>query len=234
MTGKPRLIVFASGTEDGGGSGFENLVKCARNPLHSLSCDIVGVVSNHAEGGVCRRAERLGIPFFHFNGPYTAENYQRVVAQAFGAPLEDEVSLTGWVALSGWLKHVSGLDPRRTFNIHPALLSVSGGQFGGEGMYGMHIHCAVHAALQNDEITHSGISMHFVTDAYDTGPVFFEQSVPLNKKMTPEHIQKKINALEHHWQSRITNMVIHEKISWDGKNFETLTVPPEYPFLPLP
>jgi len=218
----PRLLVFASGTETGGGSGFAQLVHHARSPIRSLHCNVVAVVSNHAEGGVFHSAEKLSIPFVHFNGPYKKEEYTKIVSKT-GAE---------WVALSGWLKHVSGLNPARSFNIHPAPLSLLGGRFGGEGMYGMHVHRAVHAALQNDEVTHSGISMHFVTDDYDAGPIFFEHLVPLDKTMSPEAIQKKVQVLEHHWQSRITNMVIHGKISWDGEDPSSLTVPNGYQFLP--
>lgn len=222
MIPKPRLVVFASGTEEGGGSGFANLVQHARSPLRSLSADIVAVVSNHAEGGVFRGAERLNVPFVHFNGPYKREEYQRIINET-GAE---------WVALSGWLKHVSGLDPRRTFNIHPAPLSLLGGRFGGDGMYGDNVHRAVKAALENSEITHSGVSMHFVTETYDDGPIFFEHFVPLKNTMRVSEIKKKVQSLEHHWQSRITNMVIHERIRWDGVNPESLEVPDGYQFLP--
>ena len=222
MPEKPKLLVFASGHESGGGSGFANLVHNARLPWRQLTCDIVGVVSNHEQGGVARHAERLDIPFIHFKGPWNRTEYQRIVS-ATGAE---------WVALSGWLRHISGLDPARTFNIHPALLSLSGGQFGGEGMYGIRVHKAVHAAYQNNEITHTGISMHFVTEEFDEGPVFFEHPVKLHANMDPEAIQKKVNEAEHHWQPRITNLVLQGKIRWDGINPESLEVPDGYQFLP--
>lgn len=219
---KPKLLVFASGSEKGGGSGFANLVKHARAPWRQLSCDIVGVVSNHEHGGVAEYAHKFDVPFIYFKGPWNKSEYQHIVSET-GAE---------WVALSGWLRHTSGLDPTRTFNIHPAPLSLLGGRFGGEGMYGMHVHRAVHAALQNKEIDHSGISMHFVTEEFDEGPVFFEHPVKLDTRMSAEMIQKKVNTAEHHWQPRITNMVIHGKISWNGKNAESLTVPDGYQFLP--
>ena len=46
----PRLIIFASGTERKGGSGFENLV--AANKAGTLDAEIVAVVSNYEHGGV--------------------------------------------------------------------------------------------------------------------------------------------------------------------------------------
>src|SRR6185312_13666500 len=67
---KPKLVIFASGTNDGGGSGFENLV---RSP--EVDAEIIGVVSNHERGGVRMRSERLGVPFIYFPGPFTESGY---------------------------------------------------------------------------------------------------------------------------------------------------------------
>lgn len=228
---KPRIIVFASGTKDGGGSGFENLVRASRNGLSlasardnsllqsELDADIVAVVSNHEHGGVRERAERLGVPFIFFS---PNSDYRKII----------EDSGAEWVALSGWLKHVKGLDPRKAFNIHPALLSQLDGRFGGPGMYGYRVHKAVKAALDAGEITESGFTMHFVTDEMDRGPVFFEYRVPLRKGMSADEIAKAVNVAEHEWQPRITNMVVHGQIAWDGKNPTSLKVPAGYQYLP--
>ncbi len=217
---KPRVIVFASGTKTGGGSGFENLVNASRSGV--LDAEIVAVVSNHEHGGVRERAERLGISFVHFSGPYDAENYQRLVREN-GAE---------WVAFSGWLKFAHGLDPTKSFNIHPALLSFDHGRFGGPGMYGHHIHEAVAKAFEAGEISESGCSMHFITEEYDRGPIFFEQRVALQKGMTPDDIAKAVNKLEHEWQPKITNMVVRGEIRWDGKNPQSLVLPEGYEHLP--
>ncbi len=213
----PRLIVFASGTKDGGGSGFENLVKATKTG--KLDAEIVAVVSNHEHGGVRQRADRLGIPFIHFAGPYDAEHYASVLQKT--AIEKNEL----WIALSGWLKKVEGLDPRKTFNIHPALLSQHNHRFGGKGMYDKKLYEAVKAALDAGEITESGFTMHFVTDELDRGPVFFEHSVPLKKGMSAEGIAKAVNEAEHEWQPKITNLVVHGKIRWDGKDPKSLVVP---------
>ena len=226
-------MVFASGTKTSGGSGFENLVNASNSGI--LDADIVGVVSNHVDGGVHEKAKRLGIPFVFFPGPYTAEEYQDVVSRIFRSPglLRTETGTPGgeWVALSGWLKLVKGLDPRRTFNIHPALLSQSGGRFGGEGMWGKHVHAAVKDALDAGIISETGISIHFVTDEYDRGPVFFEHRVPLQKGMTEEQIAEAVHQAELEWQPKITNMVVKGKISWDGKSPASLVVPEGYKYL---
>lgn len=224
---RPRLIIFASGTKDGGGSGFENLVVASKSGI--LDAEIVAAVSNHEQGGVRERADRLGIPFIYFN-PSVHSN----VLQNVGMSYQEIVRKSGaeWVALSGWMRQVKWLDPRRTFNIHPALLSFDHGRFGGAGMYGHHVHEAVKAAFDAGEITESGFTMHFVTDEFDRGPAFFEYRIPLQKGMTVDEIAKMVNIAEHAWQPKITNMIVHGEISWDGKNPDSLTVPPGYKYLP--
>jgi phosphoribosylglycinamide formyltransferase 1 len=227
---RPRVLIFASGAKDGlpgqgGGSGFENLVKSPE-----LDAEIVAVVSNHEHGGVRARADKLGIAFVHFPtrlrsgqvGPYSADQYQSIVRES-GAE---------WVALSGWLKKVEGLDPARTFNIHPALLSFKHGRFGGPGLYGHHVHDAVKVALEAGETLESGLTMHFVTPEYDRGPIFFENRVPLKKGMSADEIGMLVNKAEHVWQPKITNMVVHGEISWDGKDSTSLSVPEGYRYLP--
>lgn len=216
---QPKIVVFASGTKDAGGSGFENLVNHSRGG--ELDADIVAVVSQHEHGGVRERADRLGISFIHFNS--SPEQGYREIMDSTDAE---------WAALSGWSKLVHGLDPQNTFNIHPALLSQLDGRFGGKGMYAHHIHDAVAAACISGEISESGFSMHFVTDEYDRGPVFFEKRIPIGKDMTPEDIQKTVQAVEHEWQPRITNMVVHGEISWDGKDPRSVQCPAEYESLP--
>ena len=219
---KPKLIVFSSGIKDGGGSGFENLVEAGKTGV--LDADIVAVVSNQEEGSVRERADKLGIPFIHFD-PSQHSNILQNVRMSYREIIES----TGaeWVALSGWLRQVQGLDPAKTFNIHPALLSQLGGRFGVHGMYGKHLHEAVAAALEKGEITESGFTMHFVTDEMDRGPVFFEHRVPLKKGMSAADIEQAVKAAEHEWQPKITNMVVHGEISWDGKDPATLVVPPD-------
>lgn len=208
----PRLVVFASGTKDGGGSGVRELLRS--NITGILQADIVAVVSNHPNGGVAEIAKKYGIGFHFFKGPWNSDEYRSIVQQ-YNAE---------WVALSGWLKLVSGLDPRHTFNIHPGPLP----KFGGTGMYGHYVHEAVIAAFKQGKIQNSAVSMHFVTEEYDEGPIFFQYPVLIEKDDTPETIATRVNKFEHAWQSYITNLVIHKKIYWDGKDSKSLYVPDLY------
>ena len=93
--------------------------------------------------------------------------------------------------------------PNRIVNIHPALLPA----YGGKGMYGHHIHQAVFINREPD----SGITIHFVNEAYDEGAVIFQKSTDISQEISPEAIAKKVLALEHRYFPRIIEKVLQEK-----------------------
>ncbi len=204
---RKRVLVFASGDAEGGGSGFQELVEFSRTNPPVLDAEIVAVVSNHPRGGVFKKAERLHIPFEYWPGPFDAKGYQSFV-QTYRAD---------FVMCSGWLKFVRGLDPAKTVNIHPGPLP----KFGGPGMYGHHVHEAVIAAYRRGEVTQSAVTMHFVDEtAYDHGPIFFQMPVLIRPEDDAESLAKRVNEKERAWQSYILNLVVHRYIYLeDGEVF---------------
>jgi phosphoribosylglycinamide formyltransferase-1 len=200
---KPNILVFASGTKNGGGSGFELMVKAARAEPPILNAWICAVVTNHFAGGVWQKAAALGVPAEYWAGPYLAGGYQNLV-KYFNAD---------YVMLSGWLKLVAGLDPARTINIHPGPLP----RFGGPNLYGHYVHEAVLEAYRRGEITHSAVTMHFVDAKYDRGPVFFARPVAIEPGDTPETLAAKVNRAEHEWQARVLNYVVQGQVRLVGQ-----------------
>src|SRR4030042_1866208 len=203
--GRIRVLVFASGDEKGGGSGFQELVEFSRTNPPVLDAQIVGVISNHQKGGVRRRADALHIPFEYWPGPFDAEGYRTFVKKY----------QADFVMCSGWLKFVRGLDPAKTVNIHPGPLP----RFGGPQMYGHYVHEAVRAAYHRGEITQSAVTMHFVDDVgYDNGPILFQMPVLLRSDDDAGTLAKRGNEKERAWQSHILNLGVHGHIYLsDGK-----------------
>jgi phosphoribosylglycinamide formyltransferase-1 len=194
-----RVLVFASGDEKGGGSGFQELVEFSRTNPPVLDAQIVGVISNHQSGGVCKRADALHIPFEYWPGPFDAKGYRAFV----------EKYRADFVMCSGWLKFVRGLDPAKTVNIHPGPLP----RFGGPGMYGHYVHEAVIDAFRRGEIIQSAVTMHFVDEAaYDHGPIIFQMPVLIRPDDDAETLAKRVNEKERAWQSYILNLVVHRHI----------------------
>jgi len=211
---KKRILVFASGEKDGGGSGFKEMCEYSRTEPAILDATIVGVVSNHRNGGVRKHAEDMQVPFYHWGGPY--------VAKADGGKVgyRDLVKMyaADFVMLSGWLKPERGLNPRIVLNIHPALLPGDGtsGEFGGKDMWGHYVHEAVYKSFQEGRVHQSGVTIHFVTDydedGYDVGPIVWQMPVELRDDDTPKTIGNRVNQVERAWQSHILNLVVNGEI----------------------
>jgi phosphoribosylglycinamide formyltransferase-1 len=73
-------------------------------------------------------------------------------------------------------------------NIHPALLP----NYGGKGMYGMHVHQAVLANKEKE----TGITIHYVNEHFDKGEFIFQANVTIENCTSAEEIAQKVHELE--------------------------------------
>ena len=97
-----------------------------------------------------------------------------------------------FIVLAGFLKKVTPLIiqafPGRIVNLHPSLLP----KFGGKGMYGKYVHEAVIASKEKK----SGITIHFVNEAFDEGKIIAQFETTVTENDDASSLAKKINALE--------------------------------------
>lgn len=161
--------------------------------------DVVWVGCNRPEthAGIYKRTRSLGLE----TTPFQASELRN------GAVLDMLCSSqVDWVVLAGFLLRIPeamvGHFKGRMVNIHPALLP----DFGGKGMYGMHVHQAVKAA----GCVESGMTVHWVTSAYDEGDVVFQASCALEPEDEPEQIAQKVAQLEHRYYARAIDALIQD------------------------
>jgi phosphoribosylglycinamide formyltransferase-1 len=175
-----RLALFISGT---GGNALNLIRACAEGTVPAEP--VLGLASSAKPGGLQRLADAglatalLLRPEFPDDLAYSEACYQR--AEAAGAEV---------IALCGWLKKLV-VPPRwqgRILNIHPGLLP----EFGGPGMYGMHVHRAVLAAGASE----SGCTVHLVDDLYDHGRILDRATVPVLPGDRPEDLQARVYQQE--------------------------------------
>ena len=99
----------------------------------------------------------------------------------------------GLIVYAGFLSILAGdiieAYAGRMINLHPALLP----RFGGQGMYGEHVHRAVLAAGE----TESGCTVHLVDAGTDTGPILLQRKVPVLPGDTAESLAERIHKEEH-------------------------------------
>ena len=192
-----KVAILASGS----GTNAERLIAAAQA---APDVEVVLVASNRAKAGVLDRADRLGIPTWTFRR--TDLESGAVTARL----LELGVS---FVALAGFLMKVpDGLVAAfsgRMLNLHPSLLPA----FGGKGMYGQHVHDAVHVALVAGEVHRTGITLHWVDAEYDTGATFFQAEAALVDSDTPARIAEKVRQLEEEHYAPETLRAVRESLS---------------------
>lgn len=97
------------------------------------------------------------------------------------------------ILLAGYLKKLPAEIVRkyrnRILNIHPSLLPC----FGGQGMYGLN----VHKKVIDSGAKISGVTVHIVTEDYDSGPIVLQKTVNVKDDDTPESLSLRARKAEH-------------------------------------
>ena len=154
-----------------------------------LAAQACAVISNNSSAAALERARNLSIDALHLSS--ATHPCARALDAAILEALRDRrVNL---IVLAGYMKKIGPLVleayARRVLNIHPALLP----KFGGQGMYGMHVHEAVLAA--GERLT--GVTVHLVDGDYDRGPILAQVEVPVEPGDTPQALQARVLEQEH-------------------------------------
>jgi phosphoribosylglycinamide formyltransferase/phosphoribosylglycinamide formyltransferase-1 len=184
-----RLAVLASGR----GSNLQAIIDHFDNLSRERIAKVVLVASNRADSPALIRAATASIDIASFDagddGPELLE-----LLRKFRIDL---------VVLAGYLKRIPTTVIReyagRIINIHPALLPA----FGGEGMYGGRVHEAVIASGAKE----SGVTVHFVDDEYDRGPIVAQWRVPVEESDTADSLAARVLTVEHVVYPRAVEMV---------------------------
>ncbi|MEM1137593.1 MAG: phosphoribosylglycinamide formyltransferase [Bacteroidota bacterium] len=174
----PHIAILASGT----GS---NALKIISHFNHKKIKVNFSILSNRKEAPVLEKAKELGIPYMSFNKQTFIE--ENVVLDYLKERNIKLIVLAGFL----WLLPKKYVDtfPKKIINIHPSLLP----KYGGKGMYGIKVHEAVVRAKDNI----SGITIHYVDEAYDHGQHILQKTCVIHPKDSPEVVAKKVQILEH-------------------------------------
>lgn len=184
-----RCAVFASG----GGSNFQALID--RKNAGDLHVEIALLISNNSKAYACERARQNGIPAVHLS------EKQFVSFEAYSMRLMELLDQykVDLIILAGYMKKLPceliNKYRLKILNIHPALLPA----FGGKGMYGKN----VHQAVLDYGAKVSGVTVHFVDEEYDQGPVILQRTVPVLDNDDAETLAARVLTLEHdsYWRA---------------------------------
>jgi len=171
-----RLGVLISG----GGTTLMNILEYIKQGR--LNAEVALVISSRSTVGGVEKAKKAGLDVEIIRKkdyPDIDPLSKRIEEQLVAANV-DLVVQGGWLCL--WK-----IPPRyenRVMNIHPALLP----SFGGEGMWGHHVHEAVLAA----GCKVSGCTVHFCTNEYDKGPIIVQRCCQVQEGDTPETLAARV------------------------------------------
>ena len=180
MSDIKNIAVFASH----GGSDLQAIIDgCKSGKINARVCV---VISNNSSSKALQRARDENIPAIHISEKTT----DTIDETTFKTLVHHETDI---VFLAGYLKkiplNVLSAYRNRIFNIHPSLLP----KYGGVGMYGINVHKAVIAAGE----TTTGITIHRVTQEYDTGDILEQKIVEVKKDDTAEILAARVLEQEH-------------------------------------
>ncbi|MDQ0215577.1 phosphoribosylglycinamide formyltransferase-1 [Oikeobacillus pervagus] len=186
-----KFAVFASGN----GSNFQVLAEAVNNGLIEGTIELV--VCDQPNAFVVQRANELHIPVFTFqakNYPSKADFEKEIINELQQRDV-DFIVLAGYMRLVGptLLEAYS----HRIVNIHPSLLP----SFPGKDAVGQALKAGV-------KIT--GVTIHFVDEGMDTGPIIAQKAVEITPDDTHETLQGKIQQVEHSLYPQVVNQMIQQ------------------------
>jgi phosphoribosylglycinamide formyltransferase-1 len=201
-----RIVVLASGS----GTNLQAIL----DKLHGREgIEVVGVGSDKPGAGALERGRRAGVE----TAVIPAADYPNRVArdEAMGDWIESrEPDL---VVLAGYMQLLSAPFVQRfrnrVVNIHPALLPA----FPGLDAIGQ----ALAAGVET-----TGVTVHFVDEGVDTGPVIAQREVPVRAGVEREELEAAVHAVEHELYPEAIRMIAQGRVRIDPSDPRRVAIAP--------
>lgn len=195
---KFRIAIFASGS----GSNFQAIVDAVKR--RELDVEVALLVCDKPQAKVVQRAYAAGVAAFTFR-PKEYASREAYEAEIVRVLEEHEIDL---VVLAGYMRLITSvlLEPfeGRIINIHPSLLPSFPGVdgIGDAYRYGVRV---------------TGVTVHFVDDGMDTGPIIAQEPVKIEPDDTLETLAAKIHAVEHKLYPEVIRQISEGRVRLAGR-----------------
>lgn len=193
------VAVLASGT----GSNLQALL----DTVHGVGgVRVVAVASDKPDAPALERARSAGVPVRVFPAAEFAG----------GRPARDG-AMGDWLAesgvelvvLAGYMQLLSpGFIERfreRVINVHPALLPAFPG-----------LHAVEQALAYGVKVF--GVTVHFVDEGVDSGPVILQRAIELPDARTPDEVLERLHAVEHELLPEAVRLIADGAVRADPAN----------------
>ena len=175
---------------------MENILGYVRDG--KIKAEAALVVSDNPEAYALRRAEKYNVECV------VVDRKKSPSREAFESEIERHLAREkiDYILLAGFMRILSPgfvkAHPKRILNIHPALLP----KFPGA-------HAIRDAWEAKAKVT--GVTVHFVDEGVDSGPIIFQREVRVEPGETLESLEKKIHAVEYELYPEALNRVLSGK-----------------------
>jgi len=197
-----RIVVLLSGN----GSTLENLFEKIEKA--ELSAEIVAVISSRDGVFGLERARKRNVAAvavvpktFPDHAAYNAAMWEEIRRHK-----PDLVVMGGFMTLLTVPEDFIG----RIMNVHPSLVPA----FCGKGMYGHR----VHEAVIEYGVRVSGVTVHFVDNEYDHGPIILQEAVPIFESDSPESLEQRVQIRERELYPRAIQLFATGRLKLQGRH----------------
>lgn len=171
----------------GGGTNLQSIIDNIQRG--NINGKIGLIISNKEDAYGLERGYKAGIPSLYVNSKSfeSHEDYNRELIKRFK---EKDIDL---IVLAGYLKALSeefvNEYKGRIINVHPSLIP----SFAGKGYYGER----VHEEVLKYGVKITGVTVHFVDEGMDTGPIILQETVTVKDDDTVDTLKERVLEIEH-------------------------------------
>jgi phosphoribosylglycinamide formyltransferase 1 len=193
------IAVFVSGN----GSNLQALLEAEKQNM--LGCGNIQIVVCDKPGAYAiERAKDAEKPVYlqEATGFATREEYDQKIVDRLKAEDIDLIVLAGFMRILSpvFIKSYQG----KIINIHPAILPSFKGAHGIKDAY-------------EHGVKSTGVTVHFVTEDLDDGPIILQEEVKIDKQDTLVSLEEKIHKTEHRVYPESVKLFVEGKLSIEGR-----------------
>jgi len=186
-------------------SGAGTNLQALLDTVHGREAEIVAVASSVAGASALARASARGVP----NGVFARSDYadrearDQALADWLGERGARLVVGAGYMELLG--SPFLARFPGAVINVHPSLLPA---------FPGLH---AIEQALSYG-VKVFGVTVHFIDDGVDSGPVILQRAVELPDAREPQEVLEALRPLEHALLAQAVRLIARGALMADPEN----------------
>jgi phosphoribosylglycinamide formyltransferase-1 len=194
-----KIVVLISG----GGTNLQAIIDACTES--NFPAEVVAVVSNKADAYGLTRAKNANIATVSLSHKEfdSREDYDQALIRKIDNFDADLIVLAGFMRIltPDFVQHYQG----KLLNIHPSLLPK---------YQGLNTH--QRAINAGDEV--HGVSVHFVTEELDGGPVILQAKVPVFEGDTSDDLAERVHEQEHRIYPLVVKWFAERRLSMQGDN----------------